>query len=257
MKEPKLKPGMRFGRLVTVRQVEDKIYKNNDKVRIHECWLCRCDCGNETEVVEYNLLGGNSTSCGCLNKERCMEKLTKHGLSKTRINKIYRDMKYRCNQNNVGGYKSNKTYRDNNIKVCDEWLGEDGFINFYNFAMSHGYRDDLSIDRIDVYGNYCPENVRFVDMDTQYNNTTRNVYIEYNDDKFTASDWSKVIRNDPASIRLRVKKGFVGEQALFGSNKNTTLNAFYVVNPDTGRPIPQSQIDSGESNQFRIGIDFN
>lgn len=78
-----------------------------------------------------------------------------HGLSRSRIYKIYMSMKNRCTSDYSG---TCKYYKDRGITVCDEWLGENGFINFYIWSMDHGYKDNLTIDRIDVNGNYEPSN---------------------------------------------------------------------------------------------------
>jgi len=248
MKTPKLKPGMRFGKLVTIKQVDDKIYGIKNK-RVHECWLCKCDCGNTIEVVEWNLINKNTTTCGCYRLDK--EPATVHGLSKTRINKMYRDMKYRCSDHeNIS--RGNMTYKNNNIKICDDWLGKDGFMNFYQYAISHGYDDTLTIDRIDPLGNYEPGNIRFVDKYTQANNKINNKYIKYNDDKFTVADWAKALNHNVEKLYNRIKSGHSEKEVLLGKdNKPDIINGIYFINSYTNRPIPQSQIDSGNSDQFR------
>lgn len=135
----------------------------------------------------------------------------KHGLSRTRIYNIYRDMKYRCsNPNNCNycryGYKG--------IKVCNVWLND--FIEFYNWSMINGYKENLTIDRIDNDGNYCPENCRWTDMITQSNNKTDNHYLTIFGETKTLKQWS---RNEKCLVgygtfRTRIRDGMEPEKAL-------------------------------------------
>lgn len=81
-------------------------------------------------------------------------------------------------------YSASKSpYRKNGIKVCDEWIGRDGFRNFAEWAMSHGFSTDLVIDRIDTYGNYCPDNCRWVTTKENNRNRRDTVFIQTNDGK--------------------------------------------------------------------------
>lgn len=141
--------GKRFGKLVVLERV-----KRSRKTE----WRCKCDCGNETIVQAANLKNGHIRSCGCM----ISESNTKHGKWNTRIYRIYHSMKQRCNNPNSAHYEY---YGGRGIKVCSEW--QDDFQTFYDWAMSHGYSDDLSIDRIDVNGNYEPSNCRWATKTTQ------------------------------------------------------------------------------------------
>ena len=126
-------------------------------------WLCRCECANFTVVAGKDLRRGKTASCGCLRKERA-----KHRKTNTRLYKTWGSMKTRClNSRN----KAFPNYGGRGITVCDEWLDkEDGFQNFYNWAIENGYRDDLSIDRIDNDKGYCPDNCRWSSPQTQSEN---------------------------------------------------------------------------------------
>ena len=118
-------------------------------------------------------------------KEKCG---VKTGYSKTRIYRIYCKMIRRCKNEKDKDYKF---YGEKGIDVCERWSMKDGFFYFYKWSMENGYRDKLSIDRIDVKGNYCPENCRWVDMETQANNRSNNIYVEYNGERMTISQIEK------------------------------------------------------------------
>lgn len=149
-------------------------------------WKCECKCGKTVNIVGYRLRYNETKSCGCLKRQT----LTTHNLTNTRIYNTWWNIKRRCyNKNN----KHYKNYGGRGIKVCDEWLDkETGFMNFYNWAMKNGYSDDLSIDRINVHGNYEPNNCRWVDNVTQQNNRRTNRYISYKGEIRTLTQWSRL-----------------------------------------------------------------
>lgn len=152
--------GQRFGRLVVINRVK------NDAENL-VCWNCKCDCGNYKVVRGKDLRRGHAKSCGCWKKEllTAVKPAKTHGLYGTRLSRIWRNMKNRCYNTADKNYH---WYGSRGITVCPEW--RDNFQAFYNWAMSHGYSDELTIDRIDVDGNYCPENCRWVTMAEQNKN---------------------------------------------------------------------------------------
>ena len=131
-------------------------------------WLCECDCGNKKVISSDCLTMGKTKSCGCLDKEKHITSpnRTTHGLYGTRIYRIWKAIKTRCNNPNSIDYK--KYYGSKGVKICDEW--NYNFWKFYDWSICHGYKDNLSIDRIDPYGNYEPSNCRWVTMKVQANN---------------------------------------------------------------------------------------
>lgn len=168
--------GMRFGRYTVIKRAESK--KSGEST-----WVCKCDCGNVHIVRGSKLRNGTSTSCGCYARE----KASTHGMTQTRLYKIWSIMKQRCyNFQN----KKYKNYGKRGIIICDEWLNS--FEAFRDWALSHGYEDNLTIDRIETNGNYEPNNCRWTDMKTQQNNRTNNHIVEYNGEKHTVSEWSKI-----------------------------------------------------------------
>jgi hypothetical protein len=147
-------------------------------------WKCRCDCGNERLVNAGGLNNGSSTSCGCYNHEV----ITKHGLDGNKLYHVLNAMKNRCTSPKNKGYMN---YGGRGITLCEEWMNDpDAFIRWAN---ENGYKDGLTIERVNVNGNYCPENCRWVDRKEQANNTRTNLFIEYNGETRTLSQWAEHI----------------------------------------------------------------
>lgn len=121
---------------------------------------------------------------------------------------IWVDMKRRCYD------QKNKRYKDyggKGVKVCNEWQF---FQPFFYWSMANGYTDKLSIDRIDVSGDYCPENCRWADIYTQANNRTNNHYITYNGETMTMMQWSKRLNIGYSTLRARLRYGMDIETAF-------------------------------------------
>lgn len=204
--------GKRFGRLTVLSR------GGNTKDK-RSTWLCLFDCGNCKVVRASNLIAGQTKSCGCLyyeSRKNAAQKvkgekshLYKHGLSKSRINSIYRGIKKRCYNHNEPSYPN---YGGRGIRMCDIW--ENDFMPFYRWSMENGYSDTLSIDRIDVDGDYCPENCRWVDWKTQQNNRRNNKVIEYNGVSHTVAEWADISGVKRKTLYKRLNNGWEFERAI-------------------------------------------
>ncbi len=191
----------RFGKLVATEIAYVKNYRRY--------WKCKCDCKNIT-VVREDALIRSTRSCGCLiNADRKGEPIT-HGLNGSRIQRIYNGMKQRCYNKNNHGYGD---YGGRGIKICDEWLGENGLLNFYNWAMANGYEDDLSIDRIENDGNYEPSNCRWSNDSEQRRNQRQKQY-EVDGEIHTIKEWAEISNIKYDTLRWRINNGWDIKDAI-------------------------------------------
>lgn len=147
--------GIRFGKLTAVERAESRKGRTR--------WVCRCDCGKMTTVEYWNLKTGNTTSCGCVHKE----KIRTHGETSSRLHGIWKNMKARCYYSGATGFSN---YGGRGIGVCDEW--KNSYEAFRDWANNSGYDEskpmkECTLDRMDVNGDYCPQNCRWVDFYTQ------------------------------------------------------------------------------------------
>ena len=137
--------GQRFGRLTVI--------KNTGKRGKYAVWLCRCDCGNLTEVLGHHLKSSHTRSCGCLQREALDKGRQKHGGSNSRLYNIWTNMKQRCHNRKASNYKY---YGEKGIKVCPEW--KNSYESFRDWALAYGYANNLTIHRIMATLGYSPEN---------------------------------------------------------------------------------------------------
>ena len=138
-------------------------------------WRCRCECGNEVIVLGYQLRKERTISCGCYRRECAAKARMTHGMSKTRLYSIWRGMLKRTGAIKGASEKNKHYYQDRGITVCDEWLV---FENFRDWALSHGYSDDLEIDRRDNDKGYCPDNCRWFSIRENMNNRRNTLCLE-------------------------------------------------------------------------------
>lgn len=193
--------GLKFGRLTVIDRA--KVSKPRPY------YNCICDCGNSIVITGKRLTSGNTRSCGCLHREQLQTRNTTHGQSKTRLYKEWSSMKLRC----YGTKKRYDPWRGRGIVVCQEWLND--FEAFKDWALAHGYSSDLTIDRIDVNGNYCPDNCRWITKRQQQYNKTNTRYFEYRGQKKCLAEWAEILSLNKYTLYNRVYSlGWSIEKAL-------------------------------------------
>ena len=175
-------------------------------------WKCLCDCGNETIVSGSNLRNGSVKSCGCLNYS---SKNKTHGMSKSSLYNIWNGMKFRCTNKNSESYKD---YGGRGISVCEEWFNNPQ--SFIEWALKNGYKEGLTIDRIDNEKDYCPENCRWISKGEQAKNRRMNYCIEYKGETKTLWELCEELNLNYNLVHNRIKKlGWSLEKAI-----NTPVN---------------------------------
>lgn len=187
--------GMKFGRLTVLKEVEKEgsgDYK----------WLCQCDCGNVVVKSGNSMKSGNTKSCGCIKRELLAKRNRenrKWDIKNDRIHRIWGAMRHRCYSKNDVHYDN---YGGKGITICDEWLNN--FEVFQEWALSNGYSDNLTIDRIDGNKGYCPENCRWATQKEQANNFSRNKVLEYRGETHTLSEWCEILGLNYGRTKARI-----------------------------------------------------
>lgn len=189
--------GNRYGRLVAIKAIGQTANRGS-------IWSCACDCGASPNISISSLKSGHTQSCGCLGAERRRIATTKHGASGSQEYAIWASMIKRCNL--VGG-----PYYNKRIVVCGRWRN-----SFAAFVSDMGPRPSInhSIDRINNYGDYSPDNCRWADARTQANNTNRNVWISFNGARKTVAEWARSLRVPYTTIMNRYYRGWSAQQCL-------------------------------------------
>lgn len=173
-------------------------------------WECQCRCGKVIKVSTRNLRSGKVKSCGCTKRALIAEKKKTHGMTGTRIFRIWSGMLLRCYTPSSSGYEY---YGGRGITVCDEW--RENFQAFYDWSMENGYKDDLTIDRKDNEKGYSPDNCKWATSKEQANNRRNNRYIEFNGKVHTISEWEQITGISRRVIEERIDNlGWSIERAL-------------------------------------------
>lgn len=200
----KIKVGEKYGLLTVLENHHPK-----DEV------ICRCECGKLKIARATNVYYGGTKSCGCMTNPGN----TKHGGNGTRLYGIWKSMRERCTVPSQIRYKN---YGGRGIKVCPEW---NEYVAFREWALTHGYSDDLTIDRINVDGDYEPTNCRWATTKEQSNNKTTSHFLIICGVKKTITEWSEVSGIKVGTIWMRLKKGWSDEDAVFKPVQNHNKKA--------------------------------
>ena len=198
--------GQKFGLLTVIGLAETDTRKTY--------WVCKCDCGNMKTVRSDSLLCGAIKSCGCIKRKQDEVNLTKnhrHKMSGTRIYLEWQGMKGRCYNKGSARYAD---WGGRGIEVCEQW--RNSFESFYTWAMANGYQDNLTIDRIDHNGNYCPENCRWVGQQEQCRNRRSNINITIGNSTRTLMEWCEIFQVDYTNVNARYHR-----------NKNATIDYLF------------------------------
>lgn len=191
--------GNRYGRLVVVsRQPNDANRKS--------MWLCLCDCGTYKVVGGASLTRRLTQSCGCIVREKQSQK--KHGDTGKRLYAIWVHMRQRIRDRNTEYYKN---YGGRGISICSEW---DDYQIFKKWALENGYSDHLTIDRINVNGDYSPENCRWITMKAQSNNKRDNIRLTCEGATLTVAQWAEKFGVTPGALHYRIHQGWDEKRVL-------------------------------------------
>ena len=200
----------------------------------HALWLCKCDCGN-TKVISSNQLHSGTKSCGCLQRENAAKSAKNRvhtpcrhkyevGTEYSRLHQAYKDIKNRCYNQNSKSYKS---YGMRGITICQEWQND--FYAFRDWAMVNGHADDLTLDRINVNGNYEPNNCRWITVKEQNNNRRNNRIVTYNGETMTLHElWERYTDVPYKTLWSRVNAGWTIADAVERPIRRST-NGHYLT----------------------------
>lgn len=213
--------GQRFYRLVVLQKSEKNRAKHSSQL-----WECICDCGTIRHIPTNHLKSGNTKSCGCLHREG--RKITHgHGRRKHQSKELraYTSMKSRCLNANVESYPR---YGGRGIKICERWLE-----SFENFLSDIGPAPTKkhTIERIDVNGDYEPENCRWATLIEQANNKRNNIFFEWKGERLTLSRIAASEKIKIGNLRLLMSKGEISlEEAVSRSKRlanDRVIGEFY------------------------------
>ena len=196
--------GEKYGRLTVIREAPPQQWSKY-KIRMV---LCSCDCGKEKVVRLEYLRCGHTKSCGCNRKLISAKVRETHGESGTRLHGIWSGMLARCRNKNRKSYKH---YGAIGISVCYEWLS---FENFQEWSLANGYKENLTIERIDTGGNYEPSNCKWITKAEQARNKRNNRLVSYRGETKILVEWSEELQIDYNLLQRRLSSGWSTEKAF-------------------------------------------
>ena len=189
-----------FGRWTAIKR---------DETRKTAHWICQCKCGTIRSVEQAALKHGRSKSCGCLQKEDLASRRTTHKRKPKRLYKTWSDMIQRTTNPNNSSYSR---YGGREISVCEEW--RQSFESFRDWALSSGYSDELTIDRIDNNKSYTPDNCRWTTRLRQSINRRNTIFVTLNGETYHLQEWSRRTGIPPETLRRRYLRGISAEKIL-------------------------------------------
>lgn len=198
MTRVEIPPGTKYGSFTVIEFAGVK----NGKAQ----YLCKCDCGNTIVVDSYALRHRDNPAC--FNCHNIGMRMKKHGMYETRLYNCWENMMARCYNSNSHYYKH---YGQRGITVCEKWHDSKCFIDW---ALQNGYQDDLTLDRIDVNGNYEPLNCRWATVKQQQNNRRDCIYVDTPIGRMTLKEVSENYGINYGTLRYRWKVGKRGEELL-------------------------------------------
>ncbi len=212
--------GMKFGKLAVMERTENYISRSGRK---YTQYLCKCDCGRTFVAYSQMLLDGRTWQCGCETGHYMPRGEDRHGdASPTapghRLYALWCGIKRRCYYPKIPGYSD---YGGRGIRMCDEWLND--YKAFRTWAIENGYdinvpRGECTIDRIDIDGDYSPENCRFVDIATQNDNKSNVIHVEYHGETHNLKQWAEIFGINYTTLQNRYHCGYTGDK-LFSKEK--------------------------------------
>lgn len=174
-------------------------------------WLCKCSCGQTFTTSTSHLRSKKfpTTKCAkCSNKER----ITVDVAENRKAYSMWKDMIYRCEKPSCGNYKN---YGARGVSVCEEWRD---FSTFFEWLNNNGYDKNLgrqcSIERINVNGDYCPENCKIAGIKEQANNKRDNVQVSIDGVSKTVTQWCEITGVNRSTAYHRIKNGWSSVDAV-------------------------------------------
>lgn len=182
--------GMKFNRLTIVSEIS--------KIKERRAFECVCDCGKTVHIILKELTNGHTKSCGCYKIDNHTLRFTKHGGRGTKLYNVWKGMRMRCNNSNTEHFMA---YGGRGITICKDW---DEFLTFKTWSIKNGYAEGLSIDRINVNGNYEPDNCRWSTQLIQVRNARSNNKITFNNKTQCLSEWAEELGIKRSTLSSRI-----------------------------------------------------